>query len=120
MRNLNDQWEVICERARVNDVRIHDCRHSFAFKALALGESLPMIGRLLGRSEAQTTGRCAHVAGNWVRESAVRISDSIAADTLAGYRTQSSGDAREPSACPPGEAVPITSSVPTRTRADFS
>ena len=44
-----------------------------------------MIGRLLGHSEAQTTERYAHLAGDWVRESAVRISDSIAADMLPGY-----------------------------------
>ena len=57
---------------------------------------------------------------HWLRESAVRISDSIAADALPGYRAQSIGEAREPSACPPGETVPITRSVPTWTRAQFS
>ena len=85
MRNIDDSWEVICKLADLKDMRIHDCRHSFASRALALGVSLPMIGRLLGHSEAQTTERYAHLAGDWVRESAVRISDSIAADLLPGY-----------------------------------
>ena len=119
MRNLNDPWEVICERAGLKDVRIHDCRHSFASRALALGESLPMIGCLLGHSGALTTERYAHLAGDWVRVSAVRISESIVADILAGYRAQSTGEAREPSGRPPGEAVPTTRSVPTWTRAQF-
>ena len=56
-----------------------------------LGVSLPMIGRLLGHSEAQTTERYAHLPGDWVRESAVRISDSIAADILPGYSGDQEG-----------------------------
>ena len=49
MRNLNNPWEVICERAGLEDVRFHDCRHSCASRAISLGESLPMIRKLLGR-----------------------------------------------------------------------
>ena len=85
MRHIDDAWEVICKLADLKDMRIHDCRHSGASRALALGVSLPMIGRLLGHSEVQTTERYAHLAGDWVRESAARISDSIAADMLPGY-----------------------------------
>ena len=51
MRNLNDPWEIVCDRAGLKDMRIHDCRHSYASRALALGESLPMIGRLLGHTQ---------------------------------------------------------------------
>ena len=79
-----------------------------------------MIGRLLGHSEAQTTERYAHLAGDWVKESVVRVSDSIAADILTGYRPGSRGDAREPSGCLPDETVPIPTSVPKWTRAQFS
>ena len=43
-----------------SDVRLHDLRHSFASRAL--GESLPMIGKLLGHSKIQTTARYAHLA----------------------------------------------------------
>ena len=86
MRNLNDPWQVICERAGIADMRLHDCRHSFASRALALGEGLPMIGRLLGHSQVETTARYAHLAQDSVRDAAVRVSDSIAADILGGYR----------------------------------
>ena len=85
LKNLDLIWQRIRARAGLDDVRVHDCRHSFASRALALGASLPMIERLLGHSEAQTTERYAHLAGDWVRESAVRISDSIATDMLPGY-----------------------------------
>ena len=52
--DLQPAWERIRERAGLQDVRIHDLRHSFASCALALGESLPMIGKLLGHTQVQT------------------------------------------------------------------
>ena len=85
MRNIDEAWGVVCELAGLTDTRIHDCRHSFASRALALGENLPMIGRLLGHSEEQTTERYAHLDRDWVREGAIRISESLAADVLTGY-----------------------------------
>ena len=85
MRNLNDPWKVVCRRAQLKDLRIHDCRHSYASRALALGESLPMIGRLLGHTQVETTARYAHLAKVSVRESAVRVSDSIGRYVLRGY-----------------------------------
>ena len=84
LRNLNDPWEIVCERAKLKDLRIHDCRHSYASRALALGESLPMIGRLLGHTQVETTARYAHLAKDSVHGSALRISESIAADILKG------------------------------------
>ena len=43
----------------------------------ALGEGLPMIGKLLGHSQVQTTARYAHLARDTVKASATRIGDSI-------------------------------------------
>jgi site-specific recombinase XerD len=60
------------------DVRIHDLRHSFASSAVGLGESLPMIGKLLGHTQTQTTARYAHLADDPVRFAADRISAEIA------------------------------------------
>ena len=85
MRNLNDPWDIVCERAGLEDMRIHDARHSYASRALALGESLPMIGRLLGHTQVETTARYAHLAEDSLRDSAERVSESIAADILSGY-----------------------------------
>ena len=79
MSNLQRHWVRIRTRAGLLDVRLHDCRHSFALRALVLGESLPMIGRLLGHSHMQTTARYAHLARDSVHEAAWRISDRIEA-----------------------------------------
>ena len=86
MRNMDRAWKVLQARAGLEDVRIHDLRHSYASRALALGESLPMIGKLLGHSQVETTARYAHLARDSVREAAERVADSIAADILIDYR----------------------------------
>ena len=85
MRNLKDPWEIVCDRAGLKDMRIHDARHSYASRAPALGESLPMIGRLLGHTQVETTARYAHLAEDSVLEFAVRVSDSIAGDFLVDF-----------------------------------
>jgi len=63
----------------IEDVRIHDLRHSFASGAVALGESLPMIGKLLGHTQVQTTARYAHLAADPVKAAAERVATNIAA-----------------------------------------
>ena len=45
--NLNDSWDRVRKRAGLDGVRLHDLRHTYASRALALGESLPMIGVLM-------------------------------------------------------------------------
>ena len=77
MSNLQNRWAIIRERAGLDDMRLHDCRHSFASRALALGESLPMIGRMLGHSEVKTTARYAHLARASVHEAGERVAVRI-------------------------------------------
>ena len=75
-------WYRVRKRAGLEDVRLHDLRHSFASRALALGEPLPMIAKLLGHSKIRTTARYAHLARDSVRDSAERVAESIANDIL--------------------------------------
>ena len=57
MTDIDAAWASIRAQAGLRDVRIHDIRHSFASRALALGEGLPIIGRLLGHRRVETTAR---------------------------------------------------------------
>ena len=82
LTHLAYYWYPVRERAGLDDVRLHDLRHSFASRALALGEDLTMIGRLLGHKKIQTTARYAHLARDSVKEAAALVSDSIAADIM--------------------------------------
>ena len=69
-------------RAGLEGVRIHDLRHTFASRALALGETLPVIGKLLGHSDIETTARYAHLARDSILDAAEQIAGSIATDIL--------------------------------------
>ena len=84
LADLNHYWERVREEAELPEVRLHDLRHSFASRALALGESLSMIGKLLGHNKIDTTSRYAHLARDSIKASSTRVADSIGADVLGG------------------------------------
>lgn len=77
LTDMQRPWRRIRARAGLDDVRIHDLRHSFASTAVANGESLPMIGKLLGHKQVQTTARYAHLADDPVHAAAARVSSQV-------------------------------------------
>ena len=78
LASLHFPWGRIRKRAGLDDVRLHDLRHSFASSGLLVGEGLSMIGKLLGHSQIQTTARYAHLADDPVKAAADRIAGRIA------------------------------------------
>lgn len=76
--DLNRQWRAIRKRAGIEDVRIHDLRHSFASIGAGSDLGLPIIGRLLGHTQASTTQRYAHIAVNPAKRAADLIAGKIA------------------------------------------
>jgi integrase len=72
-------WQRIRARAGLQDVRLHDLRHTFASVGVNGGASLSVIGALLGHSRAQTTHRYAHLSDDPLREAAERLDSKIAA-----------------------------------------
>jgi integrase len=54
-------WAIICKAAKINGLRIHDLRHSYASVLASSGHTLPIIGALLGHTQAQTTMRYSHL-----------------------------------------------------------
>ena len=79
MVNLQKPWRRIREQAGLDDVRLHDLRHTFASVAAATGASLPMIGALLGHTQPQTTQRYAHLAEDPLKGLNQKVGDVIAA-----------------------------------------
>ncbi len=77
--NIQDSWQRIRKHAGLDDVRLHDLRHTFASQGAALGSSLVMIGALLGHVEPRTTARYAHLSSDPLREAADAIGSRIAA-----------------------------------------
>ena len=78
--NVERVWKRVRAEAGLRDVRIHDLRHSWASRALALGESLSMIGKLMGHGQVATTARYAHLARDSEKASAAKVGGSIGAD----------------------------------------
>ena len=89
--DISPSWQLVRARAGLEDVRLHDLRHSFASRALALGESLPTIGKLLGHARIETTARYAHLARDSVDASAARVAASIGADILGSVYKNKTG-----------------------------
>ena len=84
LKGLDRIWRRLRARAGLEDVRVHDLRHSYASRALAVGETLPTIGRLLGHGKVRTTARYAHLQRDTERASAANVGGSIGADILNG------------------------------------
>lgn len=77
LTKLDGYWQPIRAKAGLEDLRLHDLRHSYASRALALGESLPAIGKLLGHKKTATTARYAHLMRDAEKVAATRVGDSI-------------------------------------------
>ena len=72
-------WERIKKDAELKDVRIHDLRHSFASVAVLAGDSLYLVGKMLGHAETRTTEKYAHLADDPLRAAADRTANRIEA-----------------------------------------
>ena len=77
--NLEKPWRRIRKAANLEDVRLHDLRHSFASVAASGGQSLVVIGKLLGHSQPATTARYAHLADDPVKAASDAVGRHIAA-----------------------------------------
>ena len=76
---LQKVWTHIRKSAGLEGLRIHDLRHAFATVAVAAGDSLYLVGKVLGHSQAATTQRYAHVRDDPLRAVAERTSATIVA-----------------------------------------
>jgi integrase len=81
---LGKEWEKVRKLAGIADVRIHDLRHTFASFGAGGGVGLPLIGGILGHSQASTTQRYAHLADTPLRAAANVIGSEIAASLFLG------------------------------------
>jgi integrase len=82
--HLTRAWGRARKYAGLNDVRLHDLRHSYA--SLALGRSVPLavIGKLLGHKDLATTQRYAHLARDVVQEASDQVGAAMQAAIAKG------------------------------------
>jgi integrase len=76
--NVTHTWRTIRRLAGLPDgTRLYDLRHTFASVAAEQGESLPMIGALLGHTQYATTKRYIHLLHAPVAEAARRVGKAV-------------------------------------------
>ena len=83
--DLKRPWEAVVGRAGLDGVRLHDLRHTYASFGAGGGLGLPIIGKLLGHTQAITTARYAHLDADPLRRASENIGGRIAA-ALEGKR----------------------------------
>jgi integrase len=81
---MQKAWERVREQAGVPGLRLHDLRHSFASFAVAEGQSLFMVAKLLGHKQTRTTERYAHLAADPILAAADQTANRIAAAMRIG------------------------------------
>jgi integrase len=77
--DLKKPWAAVTKAAGLDGLRIHDLRHSFASIGAGASLGLPIIGKLLGHTQAATTHRYAHLDADPMRRAAETIGATIAA-----------------------------------------
>lgn len=76
--DLKRPWEAVSKRAGLGGVRLHDLRHTYASFGAGGGLGLPIIGKLLGHTQASTTQRYAHLDADPLRRASEAIGGRIA------------------------------------------
>jgi integrase len=84
LQEIKRVWDGVRRETSLQDVRLHDLRHTFASHLVSGGVSLFLVGRLLGHTQASTTERYSHLADEPLREASQRF-----ADLLKGARASS-------------------------------
>lgn len=78
-------WAAVSKAAGLASTRMHDLRHTFASIAVSQGQSLPVIGAMLGHTQPQTTARYAHLFDDSLLNAAELVGSAIT--RTAGNRT---------------------------------
>jgi integrase len=76
---IKKTWETVRKLAKLDDVRLHDLRHTFASHLVSSGLSFHIVGALLGHTQPGTTARYAHLADDALRHAANRFGSKISA-----------------------------------------
>jgi integrase len=95
---IQKPWQRVRALAGLPDLRIHDLRHVFASVAVAGGNSLFIVGKILGHRQASTTERYAHLAPDPAKAVADRTAERLADLLGSGNAVSGSTVARHPAA----------------------
>ena len=101
-------WYRIRREAGIEDVRLHDLRHTMASHAVMNGVPIPVVSRLLGHSSLQMTLRYTHLGDRDIEAAAERVGTAMA-QVMAEAATE-----------PQNRAEPDVAGAPHPVRLQFS
>jgi integrase len=78
IKDINKPWLWLLKETGLQDFRIHDLRHTHASILVSEGQTLEVIGRLLGHSQTQTTARYAHLMDDPLRKAISAVDSKLA------------------------------------------
>lgn len=79
--NVSRAWQSVRKAAKLEKVRLHDLRHSWASDAVSAGVPLYVVGKALGHTQPNTTARYSHLHDEAVREGLAKAGAAIEAAT---------------------------------------
>ena len=94
---LQKVWQRLRKTVELDDVHLHDFRHNLASVAIASGDSLYIVGKLLGHRNSATTERYSHVSPDPILAVANRTAERIEAMMSGGK-------------APEGDVIPLRTS----------
>lgn len=84
--NLQKPWRRIRRMAGLNDVRIHDLRHTYASVAMKSGIDPFTLKEIMGHKNLQTTLRYAHLEDEAVQRAAGSVASRLAGSIRTNTR----------------------------------
>ena len=77
LHNAQKPWRRLRISAGLDELRLHDLRHTFASLCVAQGYSLQMVAKLLGHADTRMSERYAHLTKTSVQDAAADIGNII-------------------------------------------
>ena len=78
LTDIKKTWASVCKKAKLDGVRLHDLRHTFASLSISQNASMSTVGGLLGHTQSSTTARYVHLFDAPMRQAVNAVGAKIA------------------------------------------
>ena len=90
---IKTAWKTLCGKARVEDIRFHDVRHTFTTRMLEAGVDIRSIMAITGHKSTSMFQRYSHPSDSHLKAAVETVSDSPLVTETVTVGMQTSGEA---------------------------